>query len=104
MDAAFLRRIQMKVQVSSPDEKMFYQILGRICQMYNVPFDRDGFLHLLRKWYQESRRPMQAVHPRDIIKTILSICEYENIPPRMTPELIDEACNCYFVESRQVAP
>jgi len=103
VDAAFLRRIQMKVQVGSPDEKMFYQILGRMCQAYNVPFDKDGFLHLLRKWYQEPRRPMQAVHPRDIIKTILSICEYENTPARMTPELIDEACNCYFVES-QVTP
>ena len=103
VDAAFLRRIQMKVQVGSPDEKMFYQILTRMCQAYNVPFDKDGFLHLLRKWYQEPKRPMQAVHPRDIIKTILSICEYENIPPRMTPDLIDEACNCYFVESRQAA-
>jgi len=70
---------------------MFYQILGRMCQAYNVPFDKDGFLHLLRKWYQEPRRPMQPFTPRDIIKTILSICEYESIPPRMTPELIDEA-------------
>ena len=41
---------------------------------------------------------------RDIIKTILSICEYESLPPRMTPELIDEACNCYFVESHQATP
>jgi predicted ATPase with chaperone activity len=102
VDAAFLRRIQMKVQVGGPDDKMFYQILGRMCQAYNVPFEREGFLHLLRKWYQEPRRPMQSVHPRDIIKTILSICEYESLSPRMTPELIDEACNCYFVESPQV--
>jgi len=41
---------------------------------------------------------MQAVHPRDIIRTIISICEYEGVPPRMDPELIDEACDCYFVE------
>ena len=104
VDAAFLRRIQMKVRLGSPDEKMFYQILGRMCQAYNVPFDKDGFLHLLRKWYQEPRRPMQAVHPRDIIKTMLSICDYESIPPQMTPELIDEACNCYFVESQAAHP
>ncbi len=104
VDAAFLRRIQLKVQVGGPDEKMFYQILGRMCQAYNVPFEKEGFLHLLRKWYQEPRRPMQSVHPRDIIKTILSICEYESLSPRMTPELIDEACNCYFVESPQVTP
>jgi predicted ATPase with chaperone activity len=98
VDAAFLRRIQMKVSVGAPDEKMFYQILSRVCQAYNVPVEKEGFLYLLRKWYQEPKRPMQAVHPRDIIKTLIAICQYENMPPRMAPELIDEACNCYFVE------
>jgi predicted ATPase with chaperone activity len=97
MDAAFLRRIQMKVEVDSPDEKTFYQIFVRMCQAYNIPFDRDGFVHLLRKWYYEPQRTMQSVHPRDIIRTLRSICEYENIQPRLTPEMIDEACSCYFV-------
>jgi predicted ATPase with chaperone activity len=104
VDAAFLRRIQMKVEVSSPDEKMFYQIFVRMCQAHNVPFDKDGFLHLLRKWYQEPQRLMQAVHPRDIIKTLRSICEYENTQPRLTPELIDEACSCYFVQPDSKGP
>ena len=98
VDAAFLRRIQIKVQIGSPDEKMYYQIFARMCQTYNVPFDKNGFVHLLRKWYQEPRRPMQSVHPRDIIRTLVSICDYEGIPPSMTPDLIDEACSCYFVE------
>jgi predicted ATPase with chaperone activity len=98
VDAAFLRRIQIKVQVGSPDEKMYYQIFARMCQAYNVPFDKNGFVHLLRKWYQEPKRAMQAVHPRDIIRTLVSICDYEGIPPSTTPELIDEACACYFVE------
>jgi hypothetical protein len=104
VDAAFLRRIQMKVEVDSPDEKTFYQIFVRMCQAYNVPFDRDGFVHLLRKWYHEPQRTMQAVHPRDIIKTLRSICEYENIQPRLTPELIDEACSCYFVLPDPTSP
>jgi predicted ATPase with chaperone activity len=98
VDAAFLRRIQIKVQVGSPDEKMYYQIFARMCQAYNVPFDKNGFVHLLRKWYQEPKRAMQAVHPRDIIRTLVSICDYEGVPPSTTPELIDEACACYFVE------
>ena len=41
---------------------------------------------------------MQAVHPRDIIKTVISICDYENVPAQLTPELIDEACASYFVD------
>ena len=99
VDAAFLRRIQMKVEVSSPDEKMFYRIFAQTCQSLQVPFDRNGFVHLLQKWYRETSRPMQFVHPRDILKTLLSICDYAGIPPQMTPDLLDEACSCYFVDS-----
>jgi predicted ATPase with chaperone activity len=98
MDLAFLRRIQMKVEVGPPDEKRYYQIFRRICKQWDFPFERQSFLHLLQKWYYETGRAMQAVHPRDIIRTIISICEYEGVPPRMDPELIDEACDCYFVE------
>jgi predicted ATPase with chaperone activity len=98
VDGAFLRRIQMKVEVVGPDEKMYFRIFTIVCREMNFPFDQNAFLYLLRKWYQEPRRVMQAVHPRDIVKTIISICEYEDIPPQMTPELLDEACACYFVD------
>ncbi|MBI2975536.1 MAG: ATP-binding protein [Chloroflexi bacterium] len=98
VDAAFLRRIQMKVEVSSPDEKMFYQIFTKICEVYNLAFDKDSFIHFVHKWYREPKRPLQAVHPRDIVKIIVSICNYESVPPRLTPALIDEACKSYFVD------
>ena len=97
MDAAFLRRIQMKVEVSSPDEKMFYQIMAQMCQHYKVRFDKAGFMHLLQKWYRDAHRSLQSVHPRDILKTLLAITEYVGIPAEMTPELLDEACISYFV-------
>jgi predicted ATPase with chaperone activity len=103
VDAAFLRRIQMKVEVAGPDDKMFFQIFNRMCQVYKLPFDKNGFVHLLQKWYQQDKRPMQAVHPRDIIRTIVSICDYEGIPPILSPELIDEACHCYFVDEKPAA-
>lgn len=98
VDGAFLRRIQMKVEVIGPDEKMYYQIFKIMCDVFNVPFDKESFMHLLSKWYRQTDRPMQSVHPRDILKTIVAICEYESIPTRMTPALIDEACESYFVE------
>ncbi len=101
VDAAFLRRIQMKVEVNAPDEKMYYQIFSQMCQTLKVPFDRNGFVHLLQKWYREDKRPMQSVHPRDILKTLLAISDYAGISPQMTPELLDEACSCYFVDSNK---
>jgi predicted ATPase with chaperone activity len=97
VDDAFLRRIQIKVQVSGPDDKLFYQIFGRVCKQFNIPFDRDVFLYLLQNWYRNTGRQMQAVHPRDILRTVLALCEYEGISPRLTPDLIDQACRSYFV-------
>ncbi len=103
VDGAFLRRIQMKVEVGGPDEKLFYQIFVEICKHYRVAFDKKSFIHLLQKWYRGSERVMQSVHPRDIVKTVIAICDYENITPKLTPEFIDEACASYFVDGNMSA-
>jgi hypothetical protein len=97
VDDAFLRRIQMKVEVGSPDEKLFYQIFIQICKQISIPFDREAFMYLVQRWYIQSGRVMQSVHPRDILRSVQAICEYDNIPLKLTPELIDEACRIYFV-------
>jgi predicted ATPase with chaperone activity len=97
VDDAFLRRIQMKVEVGSPDEKLYYQIFLAMCKQLNVPFERDTFLYLLQTWYKMPGRVLQAVHPRDLLRTVRALCEYEGIPTQLTPELIDEACRIYFV-------
>ncbi|MBN1680716.1 MAG: ATP-binding protein [Anaerolineae bacterium] len=97
VDDAFLRRIQMKVQVESPDERMFFQIFATMAQQLDVPLEKDGFMYLLQNWYRKTGRQMQSVHPRDILKIIVAMAEYEDLPPRLTPEAIDEACSNYFV-------
>ncbi|MCP4415084.1 MAG: AAA family ATPase [Chloroflexi bacterium] len=103
VDGAFLRRIQMKVEIGGPTEKLFYQIFVESCKGFKVQFDKKTFVHLLQKWYREPKRVMQAVHPRDIIKTVISICEYDNTIPHLTPDLVDEACESYFVEGNMAA-
>lgn len=97
VDDAFLRRIQIKVGVHNPDEKMFYQIFVTEAKRMNIPFDKDTFLYLLQTWYRQKERTMQAVHPRDLLRTLQALCDYSEEPAHMTPELIDEACRCYFV-------
>lgn len=97
VDDAFLRRIQMKVEVSGPDEKMFYQIFKIMCSAYQIPFDQNSFVHLIQNWYRKTGRTMQSVHPRDLLKAVASICRYEQIELQLSPQLIDEACMSYFV-------
>ncbi len=97
VDDAFLRRIQMKVEVEGPDERMFFQIFATMAQQLGVPLEKEGFMYLLQKWYREPGRTMQSVHPRDILQIIVAMADYEDVPPRLTPEAIDEACHSYFV-------
>lgn len=97
VDEAFLRRIQIKVAVTSPNEQAFHQIFQQACEAYNVPYDANSFVHLMQRWYRGPRRRLQAVHPRDILKTAVAICKYDNVPVKLTPTLIDEACRSYFV-------
>lgn len=101
VDDAFLRRIQMKVGVFSPDEKMFYRIFVTICENFKVPFDKEAFIYLLQEWYRKPGRTLQSVHPRDILKVIVALCDYVGEPYRLTPNLIDEACRSYFVDSER---
>jgi predicted ATPase with chaperone activity len=99
VDDAFLRRIQIKVEVARPDEKMFYQIFLRMCKQLNLKFNRDVFVHLIENWFRKPARPMQSVHPRDILNGLISICDYEGTPPVLSSELVDEACRSYFVDN-----
>lgn len=97
VDDAFLRRIQIKVEVKSPDDRRFFQIFNLVCKEMNIDFDRSAFAYLLQTWYMKNGRKMQAVHPRDILRTVTALCEYDNQVPKLTPQLLDEACSIYFV-------
>jgi hypothetical protein len=107
VDGAFLRRIQIKVGVFGPDEKMFYKIFENQAQALGFPkvnpesyVDRESFLYFLNEWYRKTGKPLQSVHPRDILKAVKVLCEYAGEPLHMTPALIDEACQGYFVKAK----
>ncbi|MBN1220527.1 MAG: ATP-binding protein [Anaerolineae bacterium] len=101
VDGAFLRRIQLKVGVFGPDEKMFYQIFANQAQVLGFPeIDRASFLYLLNEWYRNTGKPLQSVHPRDILKAVKVLCEYSGEPLHMSPKLIQEACEGYFVKAK----
>jgi len=91
------------VLVDGPDERMFFQIFSGMCNSIGVPFDKDWFLHFLQRWYRERGRPIQAVHPRDILKIVKAMCEFEGVQPQLTPQRIDDACNVYFVGHKDAA-
>ncbi len=96
-DEAFFRRIQMKVGIFNPDENDFKHIFVKVCQQKGIYFDEASFKHLIEKWYRNDNRQFQAVHPRDILTILSALCNYDDRVIQISPELIDEACEIYFV-------
>jgi predicted ATPase with chaperone activity len=98
VDEAFLRRIQCKVKINNPTLDQYREIFKRQCDALSVPFDQNGLVYLLREYYVKPKRELRACHPRDILRTLTGIARYLDMPAVLSPELIDRACNTYFVE------
>jgi len=98
VDEAFLRRIRHKIEIIDPTFEEFREIFKRVANARGLPFDEKMLAYLLQEWYIRDERNLRAVHPRDIIDQMKDIASYLGIPFQMTPELIDRACEAYFVD------
>lgn len=98
VDEAFLRRIRHKIEIKNPTFDEYREIFRRVCQQKGVPYDDRGLAYLLQEYYIKPRRPLRACHPRDLVEQLIDIARYLNVPPTLSPELIDRAASAYFVE------
>ncbi len=98
VDEAFLRRIRHKIRITDPSDADFVQIFQRAAAEHNIAFDQHAFVYLLQEWYIKKNRSLKAVHPRDILDHIIDIASYEGVAPAMTKDMIDQACDAYFVQ------
>jgi len=97
VDEAFLRRIRHKIEVPDPSDAEYLQIFQRVCAARRIQFDQEAFIYLLQEHYIKQKRSLKAVHPRDIIDQIIDIAHYLGVRPALTRDLIDQACESYFV-------
>jgi hypothetical protein len=103
MDEAFTRRIKYKVKARDPNREMFKRIFQLACTQYHVPFDDDGFEHLIQEHYLKVGRDFRGVHPRDLLDQLVALCRYIEVPPRMAPELLDAVVHTYFIAPERAA-
>jgi predicted ATPase with chaperone activity len=98
VDDAFLRRIQSKINVVNPSANQFREIFKQQCAHFNIQFDQQGLVYLLREHYVKQQRELRACHPRDLLRILVGITKYLNVRPALEPDLIDRACRSYFVD------
>jgi hypothetical protein len=97
-DEAFLRRIPYKIPVEDPTLDEFTQIFEMNCQRRGLNFHHVMIAYLHRRHYLPVNRPLRACHPRDLIDQVTALCRYRGIKPVITRELLDKACESYFVD------
>src|SRR3954468_7496644 len=97
-DEAFLRRIPYKIAVDDPTLDQFLQIFEMNCQRRQLRFHQVMVEYLIRKHYTPIGRPLRACQPRDLIDQVIALCRYRGQQPAITQELLDAACQSYFVD------
>ncbi len=96
VDEAFLRRIRYKIEVPNPTIQEYEEIFRRICESRGVPYDFAAVEFILDYYDRRGIEP-RCCHPRDLMDQVIDIAEYMEVPRTLSPELLEAACNSYFV-------
>ncbi len=101
-DAAFLRRIRHKIFIGHVNVEQYLEIFSRVCEHQGITFDEEMVRSMMARHYFAASRPMSACHPRDIIENLLDRARFMKIKPTLSSQLLDYACQSYFVKPKEV--
>jgi len=100
-DAAFLRRIQSKIQIGAVDDDQFFRIFQRVAEERGMGCDADlvkDVIAAIRTKYHEQLRPC---YPRDIVNQICWAAQYEDRKPHFDRDAVMRAVETYFLEDTE---
>jgi len=96
VDEAFLRRIRYKIGIEAPTVAQYEEIFKRMCARKNVEYRADALSQILAH-YRRKNLGLRSCHPRDILEQLHDTARFLGRPPELTPDLIEMACDSYFV-------
>jgi len=97
-DDAFLRRIPYKIAVGDPSLEDFTRIFELNCERRGLSFHPVMVAYLYRRHYLPLQRPLRSCQPRDLLEHVIALCRYRGVNPVVSQELLDSACEAYFIE------
>ncbi len=98
VDGAFLRRLRYKIEIGAPTPDEYREIFRRICEGKGIEFNEAAVAYIFSEYYHKRGLEPASCHPRDLIDQIVDIARYLNVRPMLAKDLIDLACNSYFVK------
>lgn len=100
-DEAFLRRIQYKMLMRSPDEKEFLDIFVRFAQSKGLNCERALAAEFVDRHYRPTGKPKRRCHPRDVLTHAIDILRFERRPMTLSTEILDKAFHSNFVSDEE---
>jgi hypothetical protein len=102
-DGAALRRIFFKIKIDGPNQEMFLKIFAMVARKRKMPLDETTLIHMLKTKYPTINNNFANYQPTFLIDQMIAMCEFENIPYQMSPDLIDRAWGNMFVRDEKIA-
>jgi len=96
VDEAFLRRIQYKIELKPPTPGEFMELLRRVCAQQKITFYPKA-AEWIAKYCLERNISLRSCHPRDLMQHLGAAARFLGKPAELTPELVQLACETYFV-------
>jgi predicted ATPase with chaperone activity len=101
-DEAFLRRIQYKMFLRSPNQPEFMRILRRVVEASGLECPEGLAESFIDKHYTRGGQKFRRCHPRDVITHALDIINFEGRSRVLTEDILDHAFASCFVEEVEV--
>jgi SpoVK/Ycf46/Vps4 family AAA+-type ATPase len=101
VDEAFLRRIQYKVFAENPTVADFHQIWENCCRERDLDVSHALVDDLLGRVFPRWNVTIRGCQPRDLIEQAMALALYRGEPKRLTANLLEAACETYFVDETQ---
>jgi hypothetical protein len=101
-DQAALRRIFYKVKIDGPSKQDFLKIFALVARAKGIELDQAGLVHLIRNKFPTIGNVFANYQPTFLLDQIKTICDFEGVPYRMTPDMVDRAWANLFVEDEEI--
>jgi hypothetical protein len=101
-DQAALRRIFFKIKIDGPNQENFLKIFALVARKKGMQLDEASLVYLLRKKYPTINNIYANYQPVFLIDQMIAVCDFEGLPYKMTPDLIDRAWGNMFVKDEKI--
>ena len=98
-DEAFLRRLEYKMLMRSPDESEFAEIFSRVCAKKDMECSPAQIRRFIETHYLKTGKRFRRCQPGDTISHAIDLINFEQAPPQLTDDVLDRAFESCFIHA-----